>query len=59
MKLTRVVFHHILVVSVGRGQVHAAAGPQAEKGRERRFTLALQLENSLHCGPKHSHTTPC
>lgn len=26
-QLTCIIFHHILVVSVGGGEVHAAAGP--------------------------------
>lgn len=48
MKLTCVIFHHILVVSVSGGEVHAAAGPQPKQGRESSFTLALQFDHLRH-----------
>lgn len=42
--LTCVILHHVLVVSVGGGEVHAA-GPEPKQGGEGRLTLTLQLEH--------------
>lgn len=47
-QLTCIIFHHILVVSVGGGQIHAAAGPQPEKGRKSGLALALQFGHLRH-----------